>query len=155
MRHVIYTLPALALALVACGEGSEERQGTQPPPTERPAPTSVTTEPAATTAPRTPEVGELASDDQETVESAMADLAERTGAEPAEIRLVSFEHVTWNDGSLGCPEPGKMYTQALVEGSRTVLGVDDQTYDYHASRDADPFLCEQPRVGSVTDPTDQ
>jgi hypothetical protein len=27
--------------------------------------------------------------------------------------VVSAKAVTWSDGSLGCPEPGKLYTQAF------------------------------------------
>jgi len=28
--------------------------------------------------------------------------------------------VTWPDGALGCPQEGRMYTQALVEGARRI-----------------------------------
>ena len=38
-----------------------------------------------------------------------------------QLVIVRAESVVWNDGSLGCPEPGMMYTQALVNG---VLGGD-------------------------------
>src|SRR5439155_25200469 len=35
--------------------------------------------------------------------------------------IVRAESVVWNDGSLGCPEAGMMYTQALVNGYWVVL----------------------------------
>ena len=35
--------------------------------------------------------------------SAKEDLAKKLGIDAAEIELVAFEPVTWNDGSLGCP----------------------------------------------------
>ena len=32
--------------------------------------------------------------------------------------------MTWTDGSLGCPQKGMSYTQALVEGELLLLRVD-------------------------------
>jgi hypothetical protein len=75
------------------------------------------------------------------VGSAVGDLAERLGAPPTEIEVVSAEKVTWPDGSLGCPEPGMSYTQSLVDGSKVVLRYDERVYVYHAGSDDQPFLC--------------
>jgi hypothetical protein len=36
--------------------------------------------------------------------------------DPTKVKLLSFQPVTWNDGSLGCALPGHNYTQALVPG---------------------------------------
>lgn len=55
--------------------------------------------------------------------------------------LVSAEAVTWRNSSLGCPKPGAMYTQALVEGMRVVVSVDAKTYDYRFGADDVPVLC--------------
>ena len=33
-----------------------------------------------------------------------------------QLQLIESRAVVWNDGSLGCPMPGKHYTQALVPG---------------------------------------
>ncbi len=76
--------------------------------------------------------------------AAVADLARRTGVDPARIVVVSAEAVTWSDGSLGCPQPGMFYPQVLVEGYRLVLGVNDARYAYHAAADGDFFYCERP-----------
>src|SRR5262245_34517826 len=35
---------------------------------------------------------------------------------PQQLVIVRAEPVIWNDGSLGCPEPGMEYTQSLVNG---------------------------------------
>jgi hypothetical protein len=77
-----------------------------------------------------------------TVEKAVNDLASRLDATADEIEVERLEEVTWSDGSLGCPEPGMVYTQALVEGSRVVLEHEGRFYDYHAGADDNPFLCE-------------
>lgn len=45
----------------------------------------------------------------------------------------SAEAVTWPDGSLGCPQPGRMYTQALVPGWRIVVRDGARERIYHAT----------------------
>jgi hypothetical protein len=60
---------------------------------------------------------------------------------------MSTEKIAWNDGSLGCPQPDHMYTQALVPGYRIRVRSADQTLDYHAA-EAGPFLlCSLPQAG--------
>ncbi|GAA2824249.1 hypothetical protein [Kribbella solani] len=78
------------------------------------------------------------------VEQARADLTKRLGVDAGKVTVVSSEEVTWPDGSLGCPEPGMRYTQALVPGNRTVLEVDGKQYSYHSGGHRAPFLCEHP-----------
>ena len=74
-------------------------------------------------------------------QAALADAAQRTGDEAT---VVAAERVTWSDGSLGCPQPGQMYTQALVEGVRIVVASGDRTLHYHGSVDGEPGYCEDP-----------
>ncbi|MDT8450865.1 MAG: hypothetical protein RQ847_11915 [Wenzhouxiangellaceae bacterium] len=80
------------------------------------------------------------------VEQAVSDLAERLEIERDRIELAGAEFVTWSDGSLGCPEPGHMYTQALVPGYRIRLRVGKEIHAYHGARDRDPFHCPPDRV---------
>lgn len=153
MRAII-ALAALGMLASACGTGSTGQSTSLPPPdattvptTGAPVPTVPPTTPPST-APGDPAEAEI-------VEAAVADLAERLGVDPEEISLVSFQWVTWNDGSIGCPQPGVVYTQALVEGSLTVLEHDGLEYDYHAGAGGDPFLCEAgafPAKPTTSDP---
>ncbi len=76
------------------------------------------------------------------VERVRADLAARLEVEESSIEVLSAELVTWPDGSLGCPQPGMFYTQALVEGSRVLLRSGETTSPYHAGDNGEPFLCE-------------
>jgi hypothetical protein len=39
--------------------------------------------------------------------------------------VVQAEAVTWPDGALGCPEPGIVYTQALVPGYWVVVEAEE------------------------------
>ena len=72
---------------------------------------------------------------------ALADAGRRSGLPPEAIQLVSAARVTWRDGSLGCPQPGLAYTQALVPGYRVVLLARGLQLDYHAGLRGEPQLC--------------
>lgn len=47
---------------------------------------------------------------------------------------VRSEAVTWPDGSLGCAQPGRVYTQALIAGWRLLVRGAGRKAVYHASR---------------------
>jgi len=51
----------------------------------------------------------------------------------AEVTLVSLEAKEFNDSSLGCPEPGMSYLQALTPGHRVVLEADGRRFDVRVS----------------------
>ena len=136
-------LSLVAVVLPACGE---EPAGVTAVP-----PDSTTTAPGgsgpdSTPGSSAPPATQLSSEHHATIDAAVADLAARIDADPASIELESFTTVVWSDGALGCPKPGEMYTQALVEGSRTVLVANGRTYQYHAADGRPPFLCENPTL---------
>ncbi|MEZ4540639.1 MAG: hypothetical protein R3C43_11760 [Chloroflexota bacterium] len=79
---------------------------------------------------------------QEMFDAVLDDLLANTGGTRADVTLVKAEQVTWNDGSLGCPEPGVMYTQAIIDGYQVVFSVGDTTYDYHLSDRGSFVLCQ-------------
>jgi len=75
----------------------------------------------------------------------LADITQRlAGSEGARMNLtlVRAEPVTWPDGSLGCPQPGVFYTQALVEGMWVVYEVGGAVFDYRVDERGRFFLCE-------------
>ena len=57
------------------------------------------------------------------------------------LAIVRAQPVTWNDGSLGCPEPGAMYTQALVKGYWVVIDAAGKTYDFRVDNAGRFRLC--------------
>ena len=73
-----------------------------------------------------------------------ADLAGR-GVDVAAFRVVSAEAVTWRDGSWGCPQPGRSYTQALEDGLRVLVEADGRTWDYRFGARGAFRLCTRPR----------
>lgn len=161
-RRLISSLAvAAALTVSACGSDDDSPTADSavplpsstvastaaPQPTAAPSTTVATTEPSTAPSPTTsPTQENTVPTDASPVDVAVADLAERLDVDPADIEVVSVEEVTWPDGALGCPEPGMAYTQALVDGSRIVLSVDDTEYEYHSGRGGDPFYCPAERV---------
>ena len=71
---------------------------------------------------------------QPAVLAALNDLAQRISVELNQIMIESFDIVEWSDSSLGCPEPGKMYSQVITPGYRIMLKSGDMTYEYHANQ---------------------
>lgn len=74
-----------------------------------------------------------------------ADAAARLGVEPAALQVIRAEAVTWNDGSLGCPRPDVLYTQALEPGYWVVLRAGEQQLDYRARESGYFLICEAPK----------
>ncbi|MEM7031707.1 MAG: hypothetical protein AAF629_19285 [Chloroflexota bacterium] len=77
------------------------------------------------------------------IDQAKADVVARLNILHDQVVLIKAELATWRDGSLGCPKPGMMYTQALVDGYRIELQVDKKIYHYHGKVGHKPFLCEK------------
>ena len=78
------------------------------------------------------------------IEDAIADLSRRLGVAVAEIQVARSERVVWRDGSIGCPQQGMRYTQALVQGTFIQLVAEQIAYNYHGGRNGPPRLCQSP-----------
>ena len=136
------TLAALLL-LSACTATTPAQSGSPEP--SNPASRFQTTEPlpsagAPSGVPTTVSDARLA--------AIRADLTKR-GVASDQVRVVSAQSVTFNDGSLGCPAPGVQYTQAQVEGARVVVEAAGRTYDYRFGANEDAKLCENPAPQSA------
>jgi hypothetical protein len=78
----------------------------------------------------------------ELIERLIAELGAELERPPSDVHIESVEPVTWRDGSLGCPEPGMFYTQALVPGFRVILVVAARRFDYRTGRAGTFRRCE-------------
>lgn len=78
------------------------------------------------------------------VQAAITAEAERLAVERDAVEVVAYEAVTWPDGAIGCPEPGKMYPQALVDGHRLILSVAGSEASYHAGSAGTFRYCANP-----------
>ena len=95
--------------------------------------------PTDTGAEASPVTGEVPDD---LLAAIVADLAARENVLAEEINVVRGQEVIWPDGSLGCAQPGMMYTQAQVSGYWVVLRAGESEYDYRASATGYFILCE-------------
>ncbi|HLS24941.1 MAG TPA: hypothetical protein VK063_03625 [Beutenbergiaceae bacterium] len=136
-------LAAAALILGGCGDSNDPAEPDQHPTTHE-SPGEDGTDPTQDDEAPTGGDGADAHDD-ERVGAAAADLADRTGADPDQVRVVQFQAVTWPDGSVGCPEEGMSYTQALVDGYRLILAADGEQYHYHSAGEEELLFCENPQ----------
>jgi hypothetical protein len=78
---------------------------------------------------------------QEILEPILKEAAALANVTREQLVIVRAEPVVWNDGSLGCPEPGMMYTQALVNGYWVVIDAAGQKYDFRVGRGGSFRLC--------------
>ncbi len=80
----------------------------------------------------------------EILDPIVADAAARLGVDPSAVSIVSAQAETFSDGSLGCPQRGVMYTQALVDGYQVVVEASGTQLDYRGSGLGQFRLCEKP-----------
>jgi hypothetical protein len=127
-RRLVRTVLAAgcAMMLTACG-------GDDAPSGEGPTPPSGAAEASFVALDALPE--EIA--------AAIADASQRFDVPEAEVAVAGALRVMWADGSLGCPEPDMMYTQALVPGYLLTLEVAGRRVEYHGADGEPPFLCER------------
>jgi hypothetical protein len=78
------------------------------------------------------------------IDPIVADAAARLSVDPSSVTIVAAQTQTFSDGSLGCPKPGEMYTQALVDGYQVIVEGDGTQLDYRGSGPGRFKLCEQP-----------
>jgi len=105
------------------------------PPSASPGKELITQPPLASAS-----TGEVPADVMAGVRAELATLVGPAAAARATVDLARA--VTWPDGSLGCPRPGVVYTQALVPGYQVVLALDASRYDYRVDTHGAPVLCE-------------
>lgn len=90
---------------------------------------------------------------QPLLDAIIADAVARTGYGVDEFSVIGDQAVVWPDGALGCPEPGMVYTQALVEGYHVVLEARGERFDYRVGHRDQFRLCPRPGPVSGTDTT--
>lgn len=160
MRHRALLITSLAalMALPACAEETPPRPtraaAGEAPPRRIPPPPAISSLPAGEAVP-------VASVPIRVRRAVVADAARRFEVAQSEVVVARAERVTWPDGSLGCQQPGRMYTQALVPGYRLVARSARGVFVYHADTRGNLATCadasglaprEVPRNVAPTEP---
>ena len=84
-----------------------------------------------------------------------SDAARRAGTSAANVTVRSAQAVDWPDGSLGCPQAGVMYTQAIVPGYRVLVVAGERHFDYRIPRAiprGELQVCEASFHGELIEP---
>jgi hypothetical protein len=79
---------------------------------------------------------------EDALDSALTDLAARLKVGKDAIQITSVEKRMWSDSSLGCPQPGMMYSQVITPGFLIKLTAGGKVYTYHSSL-LSAVLCEK------------
>ncbi|HUQ08970.1 MAG TPA: hypothetical protein VM146_01550 [Steroidobacteraceae bacterium] len=74
----------------------------------------------------------------------VADAARRFEVPESAVVLARAEQVTWGDGSLGCPVPGRVYAQMLVPGYRVTAATASGQMLYHTDSLGNVVTCGKP-----------
>lgn len=130
MRRPAFLLVVVVL-VSACGGGTD-----QPTSTTSTTPAVSTTDVGTATTVDTHEVPDAIMD------AVLADAEGRSGTSLEELVVTRAEAVEWSDSSLGCPEPGKFYTQIITPGYQVEVETDEQVYDYRIDVQGSFRLCE-------------
>lgn len=135
-------LVAAVASLAACSGGTAEPAATPSPSSPL---TQLIPESTAASTPADDSTALTPNAPTEHLDAIRADLTNR-GVDNSELTVTHARQVTWQDGSLGCGEPGATYTQAQVEGWQIVVNAAGQSYDYRFGGNTTPMLCERPTV---------
>ena len=133
--HVLIIAIAVALEItVNTPSGLASPNESMTTPSETPVPTS------------TPQMSRVESQMPEAILDPLLDETAKLANVPRQqLVIVRAEAVVWNDGSLGCPEPGMEYAQTLVNGYWVVINAAGQAYDFRVGRDGSFRLCPHGR----------
>jgi hypothetical protein len=147
-RSMLLTVMVVAVVITACGSADDAGPTIDPVPDDTAGEGDGDDDEVDDGEMDAPDDGDAAGSDPllgGEVQRVIDDVTERAGVDADEVQVTVTELVTWSDGAIGCPEPGSMYTQALVEGYRIVVEAGGRSYTYHGQNGSEPFYCEQPQ----------
>jgi hypothetical protein len=145
-RNRVWVVLLLIVAVLAAGcassGGSAGQGGTEPTvPPLTPERTLTPEPPTSTTSPAGPAPSPGAVVPGRVLDEVKTRAAQRAGVDPSQVEIVSSTLHTWNDGSLGCPQPGMNYIQVVTEGYQIIARAGGRTFDFRTSPNA-VKLCE-------------
>lgn len=109
-------IACVTLGLIACSSPS-------PPPT----PTPLNVPPEATSA----------------VDAARQAAATQLGVNPDQLQVTEVQAQQWPDASLGCPQPGQLYSQVVTPGYIVMITNRGRQFEYHTDSRSHATLCHE------------
>jgi hypothetical protein len=111
-------MASATLLLVACS-------GSSPSPTSPPATVAIPPESVAA------------------VDAARQAAATYLGVGPDQLQASRVEAQQWPDASLGCPQPGQLYSQIVTPGYLIVVSSGSHQLEYHTDARGRVVLCHE------------
>lgn len=68
-------------------------------------------------------------------------LERKSGIPEAQIGLFLVSAAQWPDTSMGCPQPGQVYSQVITPGYQILLQAGGKMFVYHTDKTARVVLC--------------
>src|SRR5262249_9309142 len=127
-RALALTLASIALVVAACG-----------PSTVPATPTPV----AAATPPDSGATPVVPPESAAVVDAALADAASHLNVSRDTVRVSRVEPRTWPDASLGCPQPGQLYSQVVTPGYLVIIVAGSRQLEYHTDERSWVTLCSE------------
>src|SRR5579871_6645050 len=118
--HSVYRLAVIGLTLLsACS------------PTTSPAPPTQSVPTALPTVPASLPGSNAQPDPQPAVNAALQDAATHLGVSPNQLHVDQAEARQWPDASLGCPQPGQLYSQIVTPGFLILISMGNKQLEHH------------------------
>jgi hypothetical protein len=80
---------------------------------------------------------------QAVVIATIGEAATHLGVSPSAIAVEQAEAREWGDSSLGCPQPGLMYSQVVTPGFIVVVSGGGKQLEYHSDTRGRVVLCRE------------
>lgn len=83
---------------------------------------------------------------RQVAQQALTLVENETGLSSEELTLAQAQSVTWNDSSLGCPQPEQMYMQVILDGYQFIFEAEGDRFYVHSTLDgSNMILCDDPQ----------
>jgi hypothetical protein len=77
------------------------------------------------------------------VDAALADASNHLGVSREALRVDQVEPRDWPDSSLGCPQPGQLYSQVVTPGFLVIVASGSHRLEYHTDTRSRVTLCNE------------
>jgi hypothetical protein len=77
------------------------------------------------------------------VDAATTDAATHLGVSRDTLRVEQVAPREWPDSSLGCPQPGQLYSQVVTPGYLIVISSGSHQLEYHTDERSRVTLCRE------------
>ena len=77
------------------------------------------------------------------VNAALAAAADHLRVAPSQLHVDQVQAQQWPDSSLGCPQPGQLYSQIVTPGYLVLVSAGSTQLEYHTDTRSNVTLCHE------------